>query len=534
MSNNRIFSQIEPSATREKKNIFDLSHAKKMSLKMGGLYPCFLMDVIPSDKITITPAAMARLAPMIAPIMHKVNVYMHFFFVPNRILYEDTLGWEKFITGGAQGTDDPVYPSVLFDNGQQGKGTLADYLGLPVTDTSAVINVSAFPFAAYQAIYNEYYRDQNLIDEVNYKLVDGSNSTNTELFQLRQRAFHHDYFTSCLPFAQRGPEALLPLGDEAPILWRDPLDPEQPNPSNSQLVWNNDGTQAPAAETFETGTGGVFQQVGTGNPAILDLNDTHYTDLSNATQASIRDLRTAFKLQEYLEKMARGGARYTEFLQTMFGVKAQDQRLQRPEYLGGCANDISISEVLQTSASSSDVFQSDTPQGNMAGHAVSFGKCKPISMYAQEHGYIMGIMSIMPMTGYQQGVHRSWRRTDRYDYYLPQFAHIGEQSVLRSEIFATNDINVNNETFGYVPRYSEYKYIPDGVAGDFRDTLDFWHLSRKFASAPSLNQDFIECKPDDVKRIFAAQDDTDNVWCQCYFNVKAARPMPFFGAPKFG
>lgn len=524
-----IFSQNE--RTKLRKNVFDLTHDLKGSGKMGVLMPFLCMDVIPGDKVSISSATLLRFAPMIAPVMHRVSVYQHYFFVPNRILWDN---WEDFITGGKDGNANPTWPYLDWNTGGgiNLKGSLGDYLGLPLQGRT---NVSAFPFAAYQAIYNEYYRDQNLTDEKPYKLVDGQNgnssTTDTSLNRIRLRAWQHDYFTSALPFTQRGPEAMIPIGDEAPIVQK--LDAQ----GKVENMWIVDAGFLPGQATqvglsLDSGTSpdlGKTQMVANTQGGVsIDFSNSHFADLSQATASSISDLRRAFKLQEWLEKAARGGARYTEVIKSFFGVTSSDARLQRPEYLGGSMTPVKISEVLQTSETGS------TPQANMSGHAVAVGQNKHISMFAEEHGYIMGIMSIMPKTAYQQGVPKHFRRFDKFEYYWPQFAHIGEQEITGTEIYLTDSSQTNKEVFGYIPRYSEYKYMNDKVCGDFRDTLDFWHLGRKFGSKPALNEDFIMCDPLEVDRIFAVQDGTDNLWFQVLNTIKAARPMPYFGEPKFG
>jgi len=521
MGNSAIFNQVEN--TKLQTNIFDLSHDKKLSGKMGNLIPTFVMDVIPGDKVSIQSSALVRLAPTIAPFMHRINVTIHHFFVPNRILWEN---WEDFITGGRLGDDMSVPPNLNRDLGNSALGSLDDYLGLPVDQDvvagAGIRAVSAFPYGVYQSIYDNYYRDQNLEAELDITLVDGANPS-TDLIPLRTRCWEHDYFTSSLPFTQRGPEAMIPLGDTADVFAKPALD----HTFGDQTL-RDVGTGAVNTSTNPLVSDGGTLANTTIEHVYLDPMGTMYADLSAATGSSVTELRRAVRLQEWLEKSARGGARYIEHMKVMFGVSSSDKRLQRPEFIGGSKTPIKVSEVLQTQ--SSDTV---TPQGNMSGHAISVGGGKSYSYRAEEHGYLMSIMSIMPESAYQQGIPKHFLRTDKFDYYWPDFAHIGEQAIIKDELVVEGTPLDGTETWGYTPRYAEYKFINNSVHGDFRQSLDFWHLGRKFATLPNLNEDFVHLDPDDVDRIFAVQDGTDNLWCQVINNITAKRSMPIFGTPRF-
>ena len=528
------------------RNTFDLTHDRKFSTEFGRLTPCLLMDVVPGDNIDITPSSLVRFAPLIAPVMHRASVYMHFFFVPNRIVWP---GWEDFITGGEDGLDATVPPTIQYnpEDSFNTRGSLADYLGLPVNGDalgSAVQAVNAIPFMGYHKIYNEYYRAQDIVQPIiQEELEDGDNTAwyEGQGKELWGRAWQHDYFTSALPYAQKGTEALLPLGLEAPIFAKDAA---TEGPLYTYFRDSASGTAFNLADIMHAGGGAVDQEsmtveriAGSGNflEGYVDINGTNYADLSQATAASITDLRRAFALQQWLEKNARGGSRYIESNKVHFGVNSSNKALQRPQYLGGTATPINISEVLQTSASQdSTSVVPGTPQGTMAGHGVSVGGGQTINCFAEEHGYIFGIMSVMPKTAYQQGIHRHWTRNDKFDYFWPDFQHIGEQAVLNKEIVVEPQNQEN--VFGYVPRYAEYKYMNDSVHGDFKQELDFWHMGRKFSSVPFLNQDFIQCDPQEVDRIFAVPgtqtDPIDNLWVHVLNNVKARRPMAYFGNPK--
>lgn len=522
MSRFPIFNQVEN--TRLRSNIFDLTHDKKLSGKFGLLMPIQCIDLVPGDSFTLKSSAMVRLAPTIAPVMHRMNVYIHHFFVPNRILWDN---WENFITGGKDGMDNSVHPYLEADLATATQGTLIDYFGLPigadVDPLAKVRNVNAFPFAAYQAIFEEYYNDQNVGTTVDYELGDGDNSALLGIYELRRRSWQHDYLTSALPWTQRGPEAMLPLQGQADVLLDYP---------NLQATDRNAFID-PATGAIVGGTqqwsGDELYDSNTGTFGVIDPKGTLITDLSSATGTTIIELRRAMKLQEWLEKNARGGSRYTEVVKVHFGVESSDKRLQRPEYIGGSKTPIKISEVLNTSATAS------SPQGNMSGHGVSVGGGQAFSYRAEEHGYIISIMSVMPETAYQQGIPRHFLRNDKFDYYWAEFAHIGEQAIYNDEVYVKGDVN-ENEAFapwGYTPRYSEYKFIPNTVHGDFRFSLDFWHMGRKFSDLPPLDYSFMEMDWNEVDRIFAVQDGTDNLWCQVINEVNAKRLMPIFGTPKF-
>lgn len=503
-----LFNSIKVS--KPKSNTFDLTHDVKLSGKIGNLIPIMTMECVPGDNVKLSCDSLIRFAPLIAPVMHRLDATMHYFFVPNRILWEN---WETFIknepTGGL--------PTLLMNNSWTAdQNRLADYLGVPPyadAGGSTPTPINALPFAAYQAIYNEYYRDQNLVLEVDYKLQDGDNTARiTDLASLRKRAYEHDYFTACLPFAQKGAAVDIPLGDV--VLkdnWQTYGDPSM-NTGGAKAV--NSNIQTDAVGNLE-----AAGPIGN-NQAAYDPDGTLQTEAT-----TINDLRRAFKLQEWLEKNARAGTRFIEFIQSHFGVRPQDYRLQRPEYITGTKAPIVISEVLNTTGEAAGL-----PQGTMAGHGVSVGEGYVGNYFAPEHGYIIGIMSITPKPAYQQGLHRTFTKYDPLDYYFPSFANIGEQAVLNREIYAYGA--QPEETFGYIPRYSEYKYLPSRVAGDFRDSLEFWHLGRKFANQPTLSQEFIEIDNSEFDaRIFAVDGGADNIYCHILNKVIARRPMPVFGTP---
>lgn len=528
-----IFTQA--SMSRPSYNTFNLSHDREFTTKFGLLTPIGLIDTIPGDVFTIKTTQIIRLAPLVAPIMGRIDAYVHWFFVPNRLVWDE---WEDFITGGPDGTLEPLVPriSVPLSN-----SSLADYFNVHGSGLSGgqTIHVSAIPFAAYHKIYNEFFRDQNLTTEDPDTVVSGINGGPSAgiLLSLRYRAWKKDYFTSALPWEQRGPEVTIPLEGTAPL--------QDANPGARSIqytpigapddVWDVAGQVLSQSRPVDSGPSGWLtdnsatdtQPLSIDNSEHLSLNIAKYeADLSAASATTIRSFRNAIKLQEFLEKMARGGSRYAEVNRSIFGVPIEDARLQRPEYLGGGKTPVTVSEVLQTSST-----DETSPQGNMSGHAISVGGMKPFSYRCKEHGYIMGLISIMPKAQYTQGIPRHFSRESRYDYFWPQFQHIGEQGIKVKEIYAQGTGN-DDDIWGYTPRYAEYKFQLSSVHGDFRDTLDFWTMARLFQTEPTLSNNFVNSIGGVRTDIFAVDDGTDYFWVHLYNDVKAKRPMAYFGSPK--
>ena len=500
------------------RNLFDLSHEKKLTCSMGYLVPIMCEEILPGDKFKVNTDILVRLAPMLAPIMQNINVYTHYFFVPNRLLWDK---WEDFITGGADGSDASVPPTIEITNATT--SSLADYLGIPTGITNALA-VSALPFRAYNLVYNEWYRDENLQEPVTISLASGADTTtNTTLLR---RCWQRDYFTNALPFQQRGDAVRLPLGNSAPLKTYNVLETGEVGArSGNFVVQGGDnvlGLASKSSSSFDPADN--FNEA---TPAYTNFGGHYWlgADLSDATAATINDIRQAFQVQRWLEKNARAGARYVETILSHFNVRSSDARLQRPEYLGGGKSPIMISEVLQSSADDNQ----PTPLATMAGHGVSAQRSHQFKKFFEEHGFVIGLLSIMPRSGYFQGLARMWNRATRYDYYWPVFSHLGEDAVYNRELFAqgTDD---DSGVFGFQPRYQEYRRRYGTVHGDFRSSLKFWHLAREFESLPQLNAEFIECNPD--TRIFAVQEG-DHFWVELRNNISALRPIPVHGTPGF-
>lgn len=498
-------------------NRFDLSHDNKLTFDMGELIPTCVIDCIPGDKFSIKVENMMRFQPLISPVMHKVMVKTHYFFVPNRILWPE---WEQWITGNVEVV--PPFLQISMDE-TVGLGSVADYMGIPPGTREQTQRISALPFAAYAKIYDDYFRDQNLVLERFSPLVAGNNNTNYDYYLNNvplYSAWMHDYFTAALPFAQKGDAVQIPLTAQDNI----PVD-FMPGVSGAEPTWRNpaDGSIRTGAVTGEVGDGNVL--VG-GQLAGLDPDGTLTVDVQQGA-ADINAFRTAIKIQEWLERNARGGTRYTESIMAHFGVRSSDARLQRAEYMGGSTQNMVISEVLATAQETAE----NIPVGQMAGHGISAGGSGRFSHYCEEHGWIIGITRVVPRTAYMDGIERQFQRTNRFDYAWPSFAHLGEQAVFNQELYGVTETGVDPlGIFGYVPRYAEYKFKNSAVRGEMRTNLDFWHLARKFDQTPVLDDGFVECDPS--KRIFAVTaPENDSIVAHIFLDISVVRKLPRFGIP---
>ncbi len=486
-----------------KRNKFSLSNYKLLSCDMGELIPVNIEEVLPGDTFQQSSSALVRVSPLLAPVMHPVHVRMHHWFVPHRLIWED---FEAFITGGPDGMDASVFPTVTLDATTGAVGTLADYLGCPTGVNP--FEVSALPFRAYDLIFNEWYRDQDLVTELVIDQSSGADTT-TDL-SLQNVAWEKDYFTSSRPWTQKGPEVTIPLQGDAPITGLG-ADNASPTVGPANVRETDQSTPSSYANYWTT----LFAEEDTGNTGYPNIR----ADLSGVTAANINELRLAFALQRYEEARARYGSRYTEYLRYL-GVRSSDARLQRPEYLGGGKQTIQFSEVLQTAPTSDPTYV-----GELKGHGITAVRSNRYRRFFEEHGYVITLMSTRPKTIYTQGSRRTWNRRTKEDFWQKELEHIGQQEVLNKEIYAA--AASPDGTFGYQDRYDEYRRSESMVMGEFRESsLDYWHMARIFASEPALNSTFVESNP--TKRINAVQSE-DVLWCMVNHSVQARRYLSKLG-----
>lgn len=568
---NTLFTSVK--TPRVPLNRFDLSFDRIGTFKMGKLYPIICKEMLPGDRFRVRTDSLVRTMPLSSPAFGRLRMYIHYFFVPNRLVWDN---WEDFITGGESGEDTHVPPYLPWStlvgadfqarskSDDQGNWTytpedgLVAAFGLPTqpyaggnvveagvaNGISTTTPISVLPFRAYRLIWNEYYRDQNVDDELPIDTAtDGEQDIaawgdakfkGSILGDLLSRRWLKDYFTSALPTPQRGPDVQLPIVGEGGTIQADgPL----------KLLIQNKGTGS------TTTTSSVFApdlNVGLGNTTGIGISSSvndqfpveqNHTDLMYASglttaggsvvAATINDLRRAIALQRFYEISARAGSRYIETIMGHFHVRSSDARLQRPEYLGGGVTDINVGEVLQTSAT-----DETSPQGNMAGRGFGIGRSNQCTYRAEEHGYLFGIMSIIPEPYYYQGIDKEWTRQSRVDYYWPSFAHLGEQEIDKSELSvgtSGGETDTYGKLFGYAPRYAEYKFSKNIITGLLRGSLANWTFARKI-SDPNLNAAFLEVPQ--VNNPFAVQDEETDKFIIWFSNdIRALRPMPFFGTP---
>lgn len=505
-----LFSQI-PRADIQRSN-FNRSHGYKTTFNSGYLVPFYIDEVLPGDTFNLKATLFGRLATPVVPFMDNLYLETFFFFVPNRLVWDN---WQKF--NGEQenpgDSTDFLIPTLAANTWQV--GSIADYFGIPTGVNLSGIN--ALPFRAYNLIFNEWFRDENLQDSLVVNKGDGPDPVAN--YNLVRRGKRHDYFTSCLPWPQKGPGVEINLGATA-TLEGTLSAPVVPNFSSSDAgnvyvrsgQWVTDGGGWPTFSpsfSVDMATSGVV------------------ANLSNATAITINSLRQAFQLQRLYERDARGGTRYTEILRAHFGVISPDARLQRPEYLGGSSTRININPVEQTSSTNDT-----TPQGNLAAYGVLGDKVNGFTKSFVEHGYIIGLVNVRADLTYQQGLNRMWSRQTRFDFYWPALAHLGEQAVLNKEIYAQGNAS-DNEVFGYQERWAEYRYYPSQITGQMRSTyaqsLDVWHLAQEFSTLPQLNSEFIQDNPP-LERVLAVTTEPQ-ILLDCFFSLNCVRPMPVYSVP---
>lgn len=492
-----------------KRNVFNLSYSKLLTCDMGELVPIGLVEANPGDSIQLSSSMLLRCAPMLAPVMHPTRVRIHHWFVPTRLVWDS---WQNFVTGGPDGLNASVVPTITMPGGGGAAvGSLADYLGVPTGVNSLV--VSALPFRMYNLIFNEFYRDQDLVTPLVLVKTDGNDATTSTALQ--NVAWEKDYFTSARPWEQKGAAVSIPLTGSAPV---------------KGLAGSTATTYTSTPTNYRETDGGGVTPPGTnwnvsGPPIGIRADNTTkipqiYADMSAVSGITLNALRQASAVQRFLEARARYGSRYDEMLRQQYGVTPGDARLQRPEYLGGGVQTIQFSEVLATAETGATV-----DVGDMKGHGIAAMKSNRFRYFCQEHGYYITLMSVLPKTIYANGLFRHWSRSTKLDYFTPELAHIGQQAIKNKEVYAAHASP--DATFGYQDRYDEYRRMESSIAGEFRTSvLDYWHMARIFGSSPALNSSFVQSVPPD--RIFAAPAN-DVLYCQAYHNFRSRRCIPKVG-----
>jgi hypothetical protein len=482
------------------------------------LVPIYVDEVLPGDTFNLRMTAFTRLATPLYPTMDNLHLDSFFFFVPNRLIWSN---WQKFMGQQDNPSDSISYvvPTTTTPASGYAVGSIFDYMGLPTVgqvNTGSTVSHNVLHLRAYNLIYNEWFRDENLQNSVTVNKGDGPD-TYTD-YSILKRGKRKDYFTGALPWPQKGTAVSLPLGTRAEI--------------RSDVLDAQYGVLGPTGSTVH-GSTVTGSSVYSASVSSLAANRGLYADLSTATAATINQLRQSFQIQKLLERDARGGTRYTEIIRAHFGVISPDARLQRPEYLGGGSTPIQINPIAQTSGSNAS--GTTTPLGNLAAMGTGLAHGHGFTQSFTEHGVIIGLVSVRADLTYQQGLRKMWSRSTRYDFYFPAFAMLGEQAILNKEIYVRGTSDDNN-VFGYQERWAEYRYNPALITGLFKSTsagtIDGWHLAQKFTSLPTLNSTFIQENPP-VDRILAvgAAANGQQFLCDTFFSNRVARPMPMYSVP---
>lgn len=495
-----------------KRSKHNLSCTKLLTANMGELIPIGATEVIPGDTIQHSTSLLVRCSPLLTPVMHPVHVRIHHWFVPYRLLWANGIddSWEAFITGGHDGLDASTFPTITFNN--ISVGTLGDYLGVTPSVASDRA-ISALWFRAYALIWNEWYRDQDLQTALTIDLTGGADTTTNTTLQ--NVCWEKDYYTSARPWTQKGPAVSLPLGTQAKVLGIGtvnagsvPSNPSAKQSDGSTGSWNGWKADPGAAGGADALSQLWVKQSATTYPDI-------YADLSNATAATINELREALAIQRYEEARARYGSRYTEYLRYL-GVRSSDARLQRPEYIGGGKQTIQFSEVLQTGVTTSGT--PSTGVGSLLGHGIGAARSNKYRRFFEEHGVVMSLLSVLPKTVYVNNTSRHLLKTAKEDYWQKELQHIGQQQILNKETYTAHGTPTG--VFGYQDRYDEYRRNESTVHGDFRTTLNMWHLGRIFSADTALNSTFVSSNP--ATRIFQSAS-ADTLWIMGYHSMQARR-----------